>query len=171
MASSAACRAKKFFFGPRDIDPESAPGFGGGDFSSSSTMISGEEAGEKSNDCLLTAAAAAVSAECARAKEGKLRLIFFGMSIGRLGRNRAGLRVIGAIGGINSLGVAVTVAIGSKPDDEVERGVILYTGATGGGGGGGGAGVGRLTVIEEEELDILGVMANSVIDDIDNFRG
>jgi len=133
-------------------------------------MISGEEAGDSSTGGLFTAAAA-VNAECARANEGKLRLIFFGRSIG-LGR-KDGFRVIGAIDGISSVGVAVTVAIGSKPDDEVETGVILYTGATGGGGGGGagvGSGVGRLTVIVDE-LDILGVMAYSVIDDIDNLRG
>ena len=131
-------------------------------------MISGEEAGDSSTGGLFTAAAA-VNAECARANEGKLRLIFFGRSIG-LGR-KDGFRVIGAIDGISSVGVAVTVAIGSNPDDEVETGVILYTGATGGGGGAGvGSGVGRLTVIVDE-LDILGVMAYSVIDDIDNLRG
>ena len=108
----------------------------------SSTMISGDEAGEICSSFVTfdaDTAAAAVNAECASAREGKLRLIFFGSSWG-LGR-KAVFSVIGAIVGV-SFGVAVTVAIGSKlelwcmvvveeeeGDVVLDTGVILYTGA------------------------------------------
>ena len=174
MASSAACRARKFFFGPLEtifasfdwlvgVCSLSDDDGGGGDDCDvsgviSSTIISGEEAGEicgSSFDVTFGAdtAAAAVNAECASASEGKSRLIFFGSRVG-LGR-KAGLRVIGAIVGA-SFGVAVTVAIGSKLDLGcmllvvlvegdllLETGVILYTGADA-------VASGKLTVIVDD---------------------